>query len=218
MEDNIDPPLIIIRPPRPPQKMLLAPKSIRVKSASDMPVYKDTAYPSARVVEEEIPGQRHVSAVLKAAAPARIKLQESQNSQSSDFVNLPSTTVSQMLPQFRASLPKDRGYPRKGLNSGFMPSGSNWISNLMGKTFSDAMPVMIMHRLPYRIVQIDGIMMDNSQKVLRAEIFITIRTNEEFKPSISQTKNDRERDRLRAGAWFSQNMNKSIISCAKLSQ
>jgi hypothetical protein len=195
MDDYIDPPLEIIRDPKPPQRILLPPKQYKPRSASDMPVYEETAYPEF-AAPKEVPVRR--SAVLKAGAP---NFSES------------------------SKVPLEKPAPlKRGLNSGYIRQGprqgNNWITDMIGKTFDQAITIMRFHHMPYRIVQIDGIMMNNSQKINgRQEILITIATNEGHSPSSygPGTKDDRERDQLRVSSWFSQNMDKSIVSCAQLS-
>lgn len=188
----VDPPLNVIKTPRPPQRILLAPKNVKTKSASDVPVYE---------TEPPVESQWQTSAVLKAVAPYR-------------------PTLLTSLSQPKASLEEQKKNAKKSLIRGYVPAGSNWVSNLINKSFAEAMPVLQFHHMPYRIVQIDGVTMNMAQKINRAEILLIIVTSEGFSFSMGSesTADDKSRDQLRVSSWFSQNNDKAMISSAKISQ
>jgi hypothetical protein len=96
--------------------------------------------------------------------------------------------------------------------------GKNWIEDLEGKTFSEVMPVLKFHHMPYRIMQIDGIMINNSLKSGRQEVTLTIVTDEGFSYPVTGnlTSDIKLREQNKVCSWFSQNNDKAVILSAKL--
>lgn len=98
----------------------------------------------------------------------------------------------------------------KTLHSGRISKG-NWIDNLVGKSFYEAKPIINMHRISYRITQIDDIIMDfNGSKNVK-ELYIVLVTNENH-----QSTDNKKTDQLKVSSWFSEHMNESVIKSAIL--
>jgi hypothetical protein len=190
----VDPPLTIIREPRPPQRVLLPPKAPRVRSTSDIPVNPYSVKPPVPQKAEN----NYVSSVLKAGATR-------------PMVREPASNTNILRP--RVNLKPDNPNPIPA----YTPPGIHWISNLVGKPFSEAYPVITMQRMPYRILQIDGIVLLDEQRLHRTEILLTIQTTEGLSPTGIDNLS-RAKDRIRAQVWFSQNNDRAIINAAKLSQ
>jgi hypothetical protein len=214
-----DLPLEIIKPPQPPQRVLLAPKGRKPVSTSDIPVYN-----LPEKTDADAPGQRHIMAVIKAAAPNNPVVRNPDGSCKSraQFTNEPQEVGFTPF-QSKVAIEEQRNRHRKALNSGYMQTsqGKNWISDLVDKTFRDVVPIIQFHHMPYRIIQVDGVMMYNEQRVNRAEILLTLSTGEGFAPSSISgpgCADDRRRDQLRVGSWLCQNTEKAVVTCSVLAK
>jgi hypothetical protein len=170
--------LNVITKPRPPQRILLPPVAHKHASASDIPTYKETMYPAYSNKIEERCDQ-YIAAILKASNP------------NSEIVTSPC-----------------RVNKVPGRTKGFNISRGNWIDNLVGKNFFEAKNIIQTHRIPYRIIQIDNIVVDcGSPYKNTKELLVNITTNVNH-----QATEDANADRLRVSSWFSEHMRESIIS------
>jgi hypothetical protein len=183
---RVDPPLDVIRPPRPPQRMLGKPIARKPKSASDIPHYEGEP-----VRGGEVPW--HVQAVLQAARGT------APTSSNGRTMCKPPPNV-----QLRHLVPT-AGPPR------------DWVVGLIGKIFSEALPIISTKHIPYRILQIDGVMLNSGLRVNRSELLLTLTTNEGFKQS-GPGADDKARDQMRVSVWFSQNNDGAVINTAKMSK
>jgi hypothetical protein len=207
----VDPPLQIIRPPRPPQRILLAPKPTKVKSTSNMPEKEQIS-----TVDYEETRRRQSASILKAIAPP-INDVHSRPPIQGGFKTKTGRESHNTLVHAVSLEERHKLSYQKLVNSAArsVPNGSNWISNLTGKPFSTIITTINFHHMPYRIVKIDEIYMPIPPKSTQQEILLEIITNEQF--TKSRDPKTALFDHLRAQSWFSINNDKAIILSAKLS-
>lgn len=96
----------------------------------------------------------------------------------------------------------------------------NWITNLIGRSYSDALTIIAKQRYPCRLVQVDNVVIDQGANGQHNEIFITVQTKEKFKSTTTggPTSSDQYRkDIMRCSNWIAANMGAAFVSDVKLS-
>jgi hypothetical protein len=168
-----------------------------------MPVYELTANPTfAKVQEAPKPVVRKV---LKAPAPPRPMEDSEVEAVAGGGLMTASSTieVTPLEVTAKKSIPQNENAVR------------TWVTDLTGRTFADAMPIIQFHRLSYRIQQIDGIMLPSPSKLHRQEVVLTINTPMNFAVS-GITMSDKARDQAQAQNWFHQHYTSSVVLRAEL--
>lgn len=96
----------------------------------------------------------------------------------------------------------------------------NWITNLIGRSYSDALTIIAKQRYPCRLVQVDGVVIDQGINGQHNEIFITVQTKEKFKSTATggpTESSHRQKDIMRCSNWIASNMGAAFVSDIKLS-
>jgi hypothetical protein len=93
----------------------------------------------------------------------------------------------------------------------------NWMTDLIGTSYKDAVIVIRKFHNPFRIVQVDDVMMDDlTHQPSLNEIYLVLITPEKFIPT-GFTIEAKKADRFRVSNWFTRNNDKAIINNVKMS-
>jgi hypothetical protein len=94
--------------------------------------------------------------------------------------------------------------PSKGRGVRLVNRPRSWMTDLEGKTFAQALPVMRCNHTSYKIIKVDDLTMADRTHTHDSEVFLTLKTNQAFTGSDLP-------DRMRASEWLMQNSTQAIV-------
>jgi hypothetical protein len=98
-----------------------------------------------------------------------------------------------------------------------IPKSKNWMSDMVGKSYEDAIQITRKQRYSHRIIQIDNVMLDEAPASRATnELLLSLRTTELFSPS-GFSPDEKKSDTLRVSVWLCTNMGNAIVADVKLS-
>lgn len=90
-----------------------------------------------------------------------------------------------------------------------------WISNLIGRRYTEAGTIIRKQQRPFRINQIDNVLLDESN-LQKGEILLSLKTTENFIPT-GFNQEERRSDIIKVSSWIGIHGEESIVSSVKVS-